>query len=394
LPEGPLAEERLTRASSHSLELGPAAGVFLPLTACALLLAWALGGVALVFAALMVSALACSWLLGRRNVRGLALCSTRAELRTVGEEFLLELEVERAALKGPAHDLVLALEGPGARPAGLVSVLPAADSVRTPLALKLTERGPVRQLELRVESSYPFGLLRHVAHFRLPVDLLGLPRLGSLGDLAKLGAGGSEASRHRQLQRSEEDEFRSIVEWRPGQSLRSAHWKLSARRGRPLLVEREEHSALPVTIALLTHSAPQPRGGSDSFETAVSLSATLCEHYLRRGRSVRLLISGSEQGPATRLWGREGLASCLVRLAHARPGSAPGRDAFDARLAQPRQRHESLILVHAGGRRPLPLEAAREAALVLDVDAPGLDALFVSGRSFGTSPALTWSDAV
>jgi uncharacterized protein (DUF58 family) len=371
--------------------MGPAAGVFLPLTACALLLAWALGGVALVFAALMVSALACSWLLGRRNLRGIALRSRRSELRTVGEEFLLELELLRAERSSPARDLVFAVGGTSSRPAGLLSLSEPGRATRTPLALKLTQRGPVAELELTVESSYPFGLLTHAARYSLPVDLVGLPRLGSLGDLARLEARGSELTRARHTRPSEEDEFRSVVEWRPGQSLRRAHWKLTARRGRPLLVEREERSAVPVMIVLATELAPKSRRRPESFELAVSLCATLCEHYLRRGVSVRL--DTGEEEPAPRVWGREGLTSCLVRLAHAQQHETAPLHPTAARPSPLRRRDEALILVHAGNLSAASRVEPGDASLVLDVDAPGLDALFISGRSFGSSPALSWSDA-
>ena len=401
MPDEPRPAEELTHASAVSTGLGPAASVFLPLSACALLLAWALGGVALVFAALMLSALACSWFLGRRNLQGLCVRSPRTELRTVGEEFLLELEVALSANAGSAHDLVLSLERSRGRPAGLVTWLEAGRSTRTPLALKLTERGPVRQVELTIESSYPFGLFSRRAHFRLPVDLLALPRLGSLADLARLESRGRDASQWRQLQLAGGDELRSLVEWRPGMSLRRAHWKLSARRGKPLIVEREERSAPPVTI-LLSNATSGPRPArAESFEVAVSLTATLCEHYLRRGVSVRLLVSGDGHEQAPRLHGRDGLASCLVRLAHVELTTADGQAlsqgpiasqvpfASQGPIAQPRG--EALILVHSGGSTPLP--AAAEATLVLDVEAPGLDDVFLTGRSFGSSPALSWSDA-
>ena len=294
---------------------------------------------------------------------------------------------------GPAHDLVLTLGGKGARPAGLLSLLEPGRATHTPLALKLTERGPIGQLELTIESSYPFGLLTHAARYPLPVDLVGLPRLWSLGDLARLEARGSELTRALHARASEEDEFRSVVEWRPGQSLRRAHWKLTARRGRPLLVEREERSSAPVMIVLATELAPRSRRRPESFELAVALCATLCEHYLRRCVSVRLWIGGEDPAAAARAWGRDGLTACLVRLAHAQQREASPVSLSAARPSQLRRRDEDLILVHAGA---LPAHSELEpddASLVLDVEAPGLDALFLSGRSFGSSPALSWSDA-
>lgn len=367
--------------------LGPAAGVFLPLALGALVFAWALGGVALLFASLMLSTLACAWLFGRRNLNGLQARVVRAERRTVGEGLLLELELRRTS-PGTARDLLLSTaDGPSPRPGGHILCLARDVPTRVAVSHKLTRRGRAHSLGLWVSSTFPVGLLERRLRFELPADLLGLPRLGSLGDLGRLEAQGlSQAGRARAARVDEE--FHALAEWRAGMSLRRVHWRTSARRGRPLVREYEVPRSESLHIVLVLAEARESAEPERSFEQAVSLAATLCEHFLRRGREVRLGFVGERYRGAPPQRGLRGWQACLEALAEVESEAATTRVDLEPIALESATRGEALVAVFAGGRRPAELLRCPAPALQIDVDDPGLDALFTRGRPFGATPRL------
>ena len=367
--------------------LGAAAGVFVPLAFGALLLAWALGGVALVFASLMLSALACAWLFGRANLRGLEARVVRGERRTVGEEFLLEVELVRAR-PGAARDVLLSTStSSDPRPGGHAVVVETGRPVRVPVAHRITARGRARTLTLHALSSFPFGLVRRRLSFELPCDLLGLPRLGSLGDLGRLEArGGAQAGRARRVR--EEEEFHALADWRAGMSLRRVHWRSSARRGRPLVREFEAPRSDALHVVLVTAEAREASEPGRSFERAVSLAATLCEHHLRRGREVRLGFAGERHRGTAPLRGLRGWQQALEALSEVRLEPTTDRVDLEPLARESEARGEALVAVFAGGLRPAELLGCPSPALQIDVDDPGLDALFTRGRAFGATPTL------
>ncbi len=380
--------------TTTSIHLGPTARVFLPSLVGALLFAWVLGGVAQIFAALMLSVLASAFLIGHFNSRGILVRVRRVEYRTVGESFLLQLELQRTGAHGASRDLLLSRNSMGSRaprPTGLVDVLEGSEPLRVPLAHKLTQRGRTRQLHLRIDSSFPFGLVCFSAHYDLEVDLLALPRLGSLGDLALLTTHMSEHDQSHRRSRCEQEEFHSLAEWREGMSLRNVHWKLSARRGRQLVRRLEGRSEPAVRLVLITALGygARPR----SFETAVSLTATLCEHFLRQGRRVQLHYAGASLTTAPAGVGRGGWAACLESLAEVQGTSGCPTVDLAALLDLDEREGEDTIVVFAGGQRPAELLNSPKSALQLDVDAPAIDGIFHGGRAFGLSSPLCLSDA-
>lgn len=394
---GVAAEPGFVQAASTRLYLGGAGRVFLPLVGLALLLSWAAGGLALLLAAFGLATVLLTPLLAWRNLRGLSVRATAPGQHMVGESFLLELELAHRAAGGAAHDLLLAVPtSPRARlrPAGHVRWLRAGSRLVTPCAHRWVERGRYLELPLSIYSSYPFGLLRCERRFTLPVDLLALPRLGSLADISRFPSGGDLSSALERRVGQLEDEFYQLREWREGESLRRVHWKLSARRRRPILRDLRSRAEAPLRLVLHTAIATRAgerSGGSRSFETAVCLVATLGEHFLRRGRAVELVLVGGEPVAVTGLRGRTGLSRLLAILAevHAEE-EALDAARIEARLVEAaRGREASIAVVVAGGR----LEGARRGrrtgpGMVIDVESAGIDAIFQRGRGWGATPVL------
>jgi len=199
-----------------------------------------------------------------------------------------------------------------------------------------------------------------------------------------------ETSLARRLPVAGEEEFYAVRDWREGESLRRVHWRLSARRGRRILRDYQIPVEAPVHVVLLTG-----RGGDDltgerhrRFEMAVSLSATLAEHFLRRGRRVRLTTAGAHPVHLPSLRGRGGLARILTVLAEVRaePDPDPAAGVTLPELGVPPTPGESTIVVHAGDARAA---LAPGNALVLGTDDARIDRLFRRGRSRASGSPLT-----
>jgi uncharacterized protein (DUF58 family) len=91
-----------------------------------------------------------------------------------------------------------------------------------------------------------------------------------------------------------------IRDWRPGDPTRHVHWRSTARRGRPVVVEREEHRAARLAL-VVTGPAAAP-----DWERLVAAVAATAVGAHGHGRPVALLagqpgLDGWCTGPATAL---------------------------------------------------------------------------------------------
>jgi len=377
------------------LSLEGAGRVFVPLVTLALLLSWGAGGLALVLSAFGLAGALLAPLFAWRNLHGLRVRASGPGHHMVGESFLIELETIRRGRAGAAHDLLLAVAADPrakARPAGHLARLDSGQRISFLCAHRWIERGRHTELCLSVYSSFPFGLLRCTRRFRVPVDFLALPRLGSLADLSRLPSGGVEASALERRIGQLEDEFYQLREWREGESLRRVHWKLSARRRRPILRDLRSRAEAPLCLILYTgvrrRARARPRR-SRSFETAVSLVATLGEHYLRRGRAVQLVLLGEERVVHPRLRGRSGLFQLLAVLAEVQPETAAEVTRVEELLAEAALDAEaSIAVVAAGGKLGSDRRRQPSPSLVIDVESARIDSIFQRGRSWGATPVI------
>lgn len=87
-------------------------------------------------------------------------------------------------------------------------------------------------------------------------------------------------------------EFRSVREYRPGDSPRRVHWGLSARRGQPVVREFSAPSLGERTIFLDSYSEARVGWGrGSSVESEVKLAGAVIRRSLGQGRQTRLASS-------------------------------------------------------------------------------------------------------
>lgn len=373
--------------------LTAAGRVLVPVALFGFLAAWAQGGIPGLLAATACSLLLLAPGLARLHTGGLEVGAPPPGRVHVGDGFVLRVPVANRGTWFRARHLTVACAEVGeARDddpwAGQVVDLGPGEETVVEVFHRLHTRGRHRALRMVVSSTFPLGVVRRALVFDVPADLLALPRLGSLRDLTRLPRGRRQLVRAARYPDPGDEELDAVRDWREGESLRRVHWRLSARRGRRVVREMRHPNEPPVHLVLATGVPPRlPVGSSGrSFERSVSLAATVGEHYLRRGRELRLSLAGQE-GSLGPIRGRGGLLRLLTALADVRATDRGddelGADIERALARGPGRLREELRVAVCAGRGAVP-SLPGEDGLLLDVDAASTDAVFSASRHWGT----------
>ncbi len=410
-PTTPIAPTRRT------VRLSPAGRGVILFAFAAFNLSWVSDGAVALYASVSVALLAVVPFLAWLHARGLRVLQPGAVTAFVGETFPLEIPVVNSLRALAARDVVVlhhSARRDAERPAGYVATIAPQARVGVATAQRLTRRGHHRHLSVAVESAFPLGLAVCRAEFVLPVDLLVLPRLGTIRNLDAL-----TAHRHGMLyqgatHRGDEQEFHGLREWRDGESQRRVHWKLSASRGRLLVREFRGEDRPPVHVVLDTRLPPRPRpfgrvsgrvaGRANerrgAFERAVSLAATLVEQNLRRQRCVRMTIVGERCTTFERRRGRAALFPILEALADVDSEPLSGERSIAEFSSLSAGRDEITLYVCVGGTNGDVTNGgvtdgsahgdldAPSGVVVLDVSQRRVSQIFVRTRAAGSMSAL------
>jgi len=275
------------------------------------------------------------------NVRRVAV--TRVSLRPIyaGEEELIQLRVSNISNR-LATIIVEDLVGEQSV-RWLVPGLSGGDFVPCYARRTFSTRGKLPGF-LRVSSGYPIGLL---SFDRLAdtSDVIVLPAIGNvdidgLRRWAYRQAGNSDRSR-KVLRRVTTDlaDVRGVRPYRPGDSIRSIHWRSSARRGE-LMVREFDTSPAPDLILVVEPwlpTSPTPRCLAN-LEAALSLAATIAVHWSRVSNTqITLVLAGEAGSIHTTIPTDSGVREVLRPLAHV-TGSNEflplDRDVFDRSLTR------------------------------------------------------------
>lgn len=154
---------------------------------------------------------------------------------------------------------------------GTVPVLRRGQPTEVEISFGRLARGvyPVRGAELT--STYPFGLLRRRRVLEGISEVVVHPRPSAFGAGGK-GKSGEDWMRELQASGSGDDlQPATLRDKRDGDPLRAVHWRASARRGKPVVVEWEGGTGGGLEIAL------DRRCGRVEFEGALSDVAALVQ---------------------------------------------------------------------------------------------------------------------
>ena len=140
------------------------------------------------------------------------------------------------------------------------------------LEMMPVRRGRIRLAGITAAHPDPLGLCYARKFMRLPQSILVLPKRYDLPAI-NLPGGRKHHSGGIALTTSvgESEEFVSLREYRPGDSLRKFHWKSWAKTGKPIVKEYQEEYFVRHVLILDTFL---DKVHSEAFEEAVSLAAS------------------------------------------------------------------------------------------------------------------------
>jgi uncharacterized protein (DUF58 family) len=211
----------------------------------------------------------------------------------------VELEIESSRRLTAADLVVLPVKLPAQIDAVPAEGLPLpaiarGKPLRMRMHLRCLQRGVYRLRGFRVETDFPLGLLRTWRQFPADRKLMVYPRFTRLGRL-QLPTGRRYHPGGVALASSigESFEFIGNRDYREGDNPRDIDWRATARLSRPIVREYRDEYFLRVAVILDTHV---PKGAKqaarDSFERAVSVSASISDYMARQEYLVDLFAAG------------------------------------------------------------------------------------------------------
>ena len=262
---------------------------------------------ATLMAIMIVSNLMAEW-----NLRGLRLRRRLPAELFAGEAAVGGICVENHRRFGRSFALLLTdLDEVGAQlAAGAAVSVPPGGETEAAATYRLPLRGEARLRRLRVESRFPFGLLRRWRTFDVPETTLVYPspRRG----LRPERAGAPFGARPAANTRGGDGELAGLREYSPGDPLRDLHWLTTARVGRPVVVVREAQQRVEVVVRV-----PEVRG--EALERALSEATGDVIRHAAQGHAVGLDLMGERLPPRVGERWRRALLDALARATAGAP---------------------------------------------------------------------------
>ncbi|MBD2180527.1 DUF58 domain-containing protein [Planktothrix sp. FACHB-1375] len=153
-------------------------------------------------------------------------------------------------------------------------------------------RGVIRFADLTVIRPDVFGLFNACVTNHLPQSLLVLPKLYNVPPIKLPGArryqsGGVALASSV----GDSEEFRSLREYRPGDSLRKIHWKSWAKVGKPIVKEEQDEFFVRHALILDTFQSVKY---SQILEEAIAIAASLACEVQTQESLLDLMFVGHE----------------------------------------------------------------------------------------------------
>jgi uncharacterized protein (DUF58 family)/transglutaminase-like putative cysteine protease len=215
-----------------------------------------------------------------------------------GSEFQLRVILRNAGL-APSFAL-RARWGAGA---AAVSSLETGGSREVVLRCCLPHRGLNRLEGLFLESSFPFGLIRHSRDIG-PAQALAYPALREIRAASEISQD-IEVTGRTVMRRGRGDELYGVREKDPSDDARMINWKLTARAGRPLVNEYAGAEGSKITVKVDGARGP-------NAEARIAEAASAVRYHVDGGAEVRLI---TPEGQTDYGRGLLHLDRCLEHLA-------------------------------------------------------------------------------
>jgi uncharacterized protein (DUF58 family) len=212
------------------------------------------------------------------NTRGVQITCFEAPIRAAGEPREVRV-VLRSTRRAAAFDLAVKLTT--ANECIELAHVPRLGGEHALIAtLPAQSRSVLTLAGVQVVSRYPFGLFQVTREVALTAELVTHPRPFTPAELAaRSGEGDGELGA---ITGARSNSIAGLRTFRTGDATADIHWKATARRGQPIVKEREHDTGDTVEIVL------DRRCDGERFETALSLVTTAVLEACADQRPVQL----------------------------------------------------------------------------------------------------------
>jgi uncharacterized protein (DUF58 family) len=231
-----------------------------------------------------------------RNLSGLELVLTSAGEGTAGEE--IPFQFMATAGRNDAASVVISCEEISLAPLHI----PAGETRSVVLPVPSAHRGYVRPERIRVETRFPFGLLKAWSWIRPLSVAMAFPRALAAPDMRGSVNEGEEAA---SVQPVDGNDHADLRPWREGDPAQRVMWKRFARSGQMVVADWEGEAGAPYWLDF--DAFP----GAD-HELRLGYLAWLARHREHTGSRYGLSLPGQIIQPAS---GPDHLLRCLRALA-------------------------------------------------------------------------------
>lgn len=182
----------------------------------------------------------------------------------------------------------------------------AGGDAPAPAEFLAPERGLAHLTTVRIESDFPFGMVRRWRDVPLEDAVLVYPAPAFRALRSTPSGEGDEPAARGGASAS--GDFAGLRPWSPGDPLRRVHWPTSARAGTPMVVTRAGQGSEEVVLRL------EPSLSGAAREAAISRIASQAETALAEGNAVGLDADGDTFAPRSGGEWRRRILTALARL--------------------------------------------------------------------------------
>lgn len=320
--------------------------------------------------------------------------TTMASRVCAGQTITVNAQIEqRGLLRGADLFLLphrLPMEIDAVPPDGIpIADLRRGQRAQVRIGLRCATRGAYTLRGFRVETGFPFNILRARQTFPEQHRLLVYPQFTPLGRLElPVGRRYQPGGVAMTSQLGESFEYLGNREYRDGDNPRDIDWRATARATKPIVREWVEEYMLRAAVILDTH-IPDRLGRRaallrrDDFERAVSIAAAVSDHMAREDYLVDLFAAGPNLYHLTAGRSLAYLDQILDILACVEENPAEPFDTIEPQIAELLERLSTVICVFLQWN-----EARRDFVLRLQAHGIAIKLIIVRDGRCQRDPAL------
>ena len=196
---------------------------------------------------------------------------------------------------------------------GKLETISGKDKIQQRITLIPVRRGYLRFATTAIGKCDPFGLFRRFKKYNHKDSLLVLPRLY---EFPPINLAGRRKYQHGGVNLAssvgDSEEFISLRDYRPGDPMRSIHWRSYAKKGAPVVKEYQDEYFSRLGLVLDTFAGGYPE---IVFEEAVSVAASIAVSSLQQDSLLDLMFINNQVYRFTAGRGLAGVNNMLEILA-------------------------------------------------------------------------------